>query len=188
MQRLKSILVTLILGASALAVSPGTLPRQSPEFDIYQSGGKTILLSSFKGKVVVIEFLFLGSQHCQRVAQTLNKLHGELGVRGFQPIGIVFGPNASEANVYAFVQSLRLTYPVGYTNAEAVDSYFGRQKNEILNIPQVVVIDRAGMILAQSGGRGGDPKLENEDSLRVLLDALLKESPPAQSTPKILPR
>ncbi len=39
----------------------------------------------------------------------------------------------------------------------------------------MLVIDRAGMIRAQSGGKPGDPKLENEDSLRTLLDGLLKE-------------
>jgi hypothetical protein len=38
-----------------------------------------------------------------------------------------------------------------------------------------VVIDRAGMIRATSGGAGGDPKLEDEGSLRNLIDSLLKE-------------
>jgi len=54
----------------------------------------------------------------------------------------------------------------------------GRNGNEILNIPQVVVIDRAGMIRATSGGRGGDPALEDENSLRNLIDSLLKEERP----------
>ena len=56
-----------------------------------------------------------------------------------------------------------------------MDSYLGRNGNEILNIPQVVVIDREGMIRATSGGRGGDPALENENSLRNLINGLLNE-------------
>ena len=136
-------------------------------------------LSSLKGKVVVLEFLFVKSEHCLRVAKTLNKLHGELGSRGFQPVGVVFdppnGPNAGGQFVAAMVDFFKLTYPVGYLPKAEVDTYLGRAANEILNIPQVVVIDRAGMIRATSGGRGGDPKLEDENSLRDMIDRLLNE-------------
>jgi hypothetical protein len=79
------------------------------------------------------------------------------------------------------VDYLKLTYPVGYTNKENVDNYLSRGQNEILKIPQIVIIDRAGMIRAQSGGRNADPRLEDENSLRILLDGLLKEKPPADS-------
>ena len=58
-----------------------------------------------------------------------------------------------------------------------VDSYLGRSGNEILNIPQLVVIDRSGMIRYTSGGRGGDPGLEDESSLRDLILGLLREMP-----------
>jgi hypothetical protein len=40
----------------------------------------------------------------------------------------------------------------------------------------VIIIDRAGMIRAQTGGYDGNLKLEDEDYLRTLLDGLLKES------------
>src|SRR5437660_3152180 len=64
MQTLTSIVVLLMVTATNLAAPPAPLPRKSPEFVINEPGGKTTMLSSFKGKVVVIEFLFLGSQHC----------------------------------------------------------------------------------------------------------------------------
>jgi hypothetical protein len=87
-------------------------------------------------------------------------------------------PNTTETGeqlLPAVVDSLKLTYPLGYAQKDAVDSYLGRSGNEILNIPQVVVIDRAGMIRATSGGRGGDPALEDESSLRNLIEGLLNE-------------
>lgn len=182
MPRLTSILVLVTFAASAVGLPPAPLPRKSPEFTINEPGGKTTTLSSFKGKVVVIEFLFVGSQHCLRVATTLDKLYRELGPRGFQPIGIAFGPEADAANAYLLSQTLKLTYAIGYSSNDNVDAYLARGKDDVLNIPQVVVIDRAGMIRAQSGGRPGDPKLENEDSLRALLDGLLKESRPPETT------
>jgi len=160
------------------------VPRKSPEFTIVEPSGKQTLLSSFKGKVVVIEFLFIQSPHCLRVAQTMNKLQNELGPRGFQPVGIAFGPDATGPMVTYLVDYLKLTYPVGYASSEQVDAYLDRHGHEILNVPQVVVIDRSGVIRALSGGKGGDPKLENEGSLRTLIDSLLKESPPAGNTKK----
>jgi peroxiredoxin len=178
MQKLSSIILASGLAASAISAPSAPWPRKSPEFTINEPGGKTTMLSSFKGKVVAIEFLFLGSERCLRVAMTMNRLYKELGPRGFQPIGVAFGPKADAANTYLVAQSSRLSYPFGYTSANNVDTYLARGKDEVLNIPQVVVIDRAGMIRAQSGGRPGDPKLENEDSLRTLLDGLLKEKAP----------
>ena len=129
-----------------------------------------------------MEFLFVKSQHCMRVAATLNKLNSELGPRGFQAVGIVFDPpntaETSEQLLPVVVNSLKLTYPLGYASKNDVDNYLGRSGNEILNIPQVVVIDRVGMIRATSGGRGGNPALEDENSLRNLIDSLLKEERP----------
>ena len=187
MHKFTSIVLILLLTGSTLAVPSAPVPRKSPDFTINEPGGKTTMLSSFKGKVVVMEFLFLGSQHCLRVAATINKLYGELGPRGLQPVGIAFGPKADAANTYLVAQTWRLNYPVGYSDQENVDTYLARGKDDVLNIPQVVVIDRAGMIRAQSGGRPGDPKLENEDSLRTLLNGLHKETPPADSPAKTAP-
>jgi peroxiredoxin len=178
-RKITSIFLITVFAASAFALPTVTVLRKSPEFTIADSSGKTTLLSSFKGKVVVMEFLFVKSQHCMRVAATLNKLNSELGASGFQAVGIVFDPpNTTETGeqlLPVVVDSLKLTYPLGYASKEAVDSYLGRSGNEILNIPQVVVIDRAGMIRAASGGRGGDPALEDENSLRTLIQGLLNE-------------
>jgi hypothetical protein len=112
-------------------------------------------------------------------APLLNKLNNELGPSGFQAVGIVFDPPNAEGTgaqlLPAVVDYLKLTYPMGYASKDNVDNYLGRSGNEILNIPQVVVIDKAGMIRATSGGRGGDPTLEDENSLRTLINSLLKE-------------
>ena len=118
------------------------------------------------------------SSHCIRAAQTLNRLHRDLGSQGFQAVGIVFGPDADVQRVNYLVEDFKLTFPAGYANLDKVDSYLARESNEILNIPQIVVIDRAGVIRAQSGKKGGSPTLENESSLRSLIDSLLKEEAP----------
>jgi peroxiredoxin len=181
------VIFGLLLLGSAFAVSSASLPRLSPELSINDLGGKATMLSSFKGKVVVLEFLFVRSQHCLRVAQVLNQLQQELGPRGLQSIGIAFdAPNAVMTGgeyLNAMVQSLRLTYPVGYAQRAAVDAYLGRSANDMLSIPQIVVIDRAGMIRAATGGQT-NPNLEDVSALRVLLEPLLKESAAPDSKSK----
>ena len=92
MQKFIVGVVVLVSAGFALVAPAAPLPRQSPEFSIVEPGGQTILLSSLKGKVVVVEFLFVKSDHCLRVIRMLEKLRGELGPRGFQPVGVVFDP------------------------------------------------------------------------------------------------
>jgi peroxiredoxin len=176
-----------VMGASSHQGAPGPASRKSPDFTIVQPSGRELLLSNYRGKVVVVEFLFLNSPHCLRVAQTLNKLQNELGPLGFQSLAIAFGPDANGLTVTRLVEYLNLSFPVGYSSAEEVDKYLERHGHEILNIPQVVVIDRSGNIRARSGGKGGDPKLENEGSLGALLKGLLKEGPLADKPPKNVP-
>jgi peroxiredoxin len=181
------VILSLLLLGSAFATSSATLPRLSPELSIDELSGKTIMLSSFKGKVVVLEFLFVRSQHCLRVAQALNQLQQELGPRGLQSIGIAFdAPNAAVTGgeyVNAMAESLKLTYPVGYAQRAAVDTYLGRSGNDLLSIPQIVVIDRAGTIRAATGAQT-NPSLEDVNALRILLEPLLKESAPPNSKSK----
>jgi len=168
----------MVLSAASALSSPA-LPRSSPEFRIDQPNGKTILLSSLKGKVVVLEFLFVRSQHCMRVARTLNQLQQELGPGGMQAVGVAFdAPNAAVTGgeyLDAMAAALNLSYPVGYSQTASVDAYLGRTGNEMLSIPQLIVIDRAGKIRAATGGQG-NPSLEDANALRALVSGLLKES------------
>jgi peroxiredoxin len=177
--------LTLLTPGFVLPAAP--LPRVSPDFNINYPVGKSTVLSSFKGKVVVMEFLFVKSQHCLRVARTLNALQAELGSRGFQSVAIAFdAPNAAVTGgdmLSSMIDYLQLTYPVGYATRGDVDSYLGRSGNEMLSIPQVVVIDRMGTIRAATGG-GPNPSLEDANSLRVLVDGLLKESGPTSGKAK----
>ena len=183
--KLTSICVTLMMTACVFAASLPSVPRKSPEFIISQPSGKTLLLSSFKGKVVVLEFFFLQSPHCMRVAQTLNELGSEMGSQGVQPLGVVFDPpkvHTPASNLIPLVAS-KLTFPIGYARKEEVDMYLGRTGADILAIPQVLVIDRAGVIRAATGNQS-NLTLENEDSLRTFLNVLLKEDASAGASAK----
>jgi len=172
-KKLVSFASLLALGASLWALSPAQ--RKSPEFTILEPAGKQMLLSSLKGNVILIEFLWTNCPHCQRASRTISKLHQELGPRGFRPIGIAIGTSITDRMVTDFVKLSGVSYPVGYSTPLAVDGYLGRLPKERLSLPQIVVIDREGVIRAQSGSMG-DPNLEDETYLRNLIEHLLQDS------------
>jgi peroxiredoxin len=173
-RKLTTLAVLLALGAfPASATAP--VPRQSPELLIVEPSGKQMRLSSLKGKVVMIEFLVTNCPHCLRVAQTISKLQSELGSRGFQSIGVAFDTGVSGQMVTKFAQQFAVNFPIGYVSSDKVDSYLGRSGTERFRVPQVVVIDRKGVIRAQSRPTG-EKNLEDEKYLRNLIDSLFKES------------
>jgi peroxiredoxin len=177
------ILIGTLIGFAAWPLTArNSVLSKSSELALVNSTGEEILLSSFKGKVVVIEFLFVASPHCIELVQMLDKLGVELKSRGFQPLGVAFGPHADEVMVGHIAGRLKLSYPLGYATSDKVDAYLGREGAEKLKIPQIVVIDRKGIIRATSGSTG-NPSIENEAPLRDLVETLLKESarPPSRS-------
>jgi hypothetical protein len=121
------------------------------------------------------------------MAQTINKLHGEMADRGFRPIGIVFDDGVTEPVVRDLALLLKLNYLVGYTTSDQVDRYLNRAALVRFQVPQVVVIDRTGAIRAQSRP-SGEADLTNEAYLRNLVRELLDEdAPPDKSEKSIVP-
>jgi peroxiredoxin len=169
--RILALFLTLTAGF-ALAEAPPP-PRPSPEFVLNMQGGKQELLSKQRGKVVLVEFLFTTCPHCQHTAQVLSKLQGELGPKGFQAIGVAFNEMSSML-VPDFVKNYGATFPVAWANRDNVLTYLSVSPMERFVVPQIVVIDRKGMIRAQSAPLG-DPNLQDEAYLRKLIEGLLKE-------------
>lgn len=167
-------IATMVVAATALLAATSPVPRKSPEFDIAESSGKQISLSSLRGKVVVLEFLLTRCPHCIRVAKMIDRLNKELGPRGFQPVGIAFDVDINGEKVTAFAQQLGITYPIGFSSSRAVDFYLGRAPAERLMVPQIVVIDRNGIVRAQSRPVR-EVNLEDEAYLHELIQTLTKE-------------
>ena len=70
-----ALLITLgtTLGLPAQAAAP--VPRPAKEFTVATPQGQQILLSSLKGKVVVVQFLFTWCPHCQAFSKVLTQFN-----------------------------------------------------------------------------------------------------------------
>ncbi len=178
MRLLASAAVFLALTVSAIATPP--VPRKSPEFTVTDPAGKQILISSLKGKIVVMPFMFTTCPHCQREAQMLTKLQKEFAARGVVMLGTVFN-DASGPLAAQFVKEFNIGFPVGWASRDSVTSYLGLSVMDRWVVPQVAILDRKGNIVAQSVATG-TPELQDEAYLRNFIEKLLKEGATSGST------
>jgi thiol-disulfide isomerase/thioredoxin len=175
----------LALGLSVQAESP--VPRPSKEFAVVTPQGQQILLSSLRGKVAVVQFLFTWCPHCQAFSKVLTQLNNEYASRGFQALGVAFDdddpktpPIKEKASAYAQTYA---GFPVGFSTRGPVLSYLGISELERIGVPQIVVIDRKGVIREQSTSQGGGP-LGDPAHLKPLIESLLAEGAPAKAPAK----
>jgi peroxiredoxin len=165
--------LTALLGFSTLLPAKPPVPRPAKEFRCSDPSGKPISLSTFKGKVVLIQFLDTTCPHCAALSQMLTKLQAEYGRQGFQAFGVAFN-KANPAMVRSDTKDHNVGIPVGYAPREQVMGYLGVSVLERLTVPQVMIIDRRGVVQAQSDAQG-TPDLQNEIHLRDVIDRLLKK-------------
>ena len=179
---MRILATVLAFGIMALAAAPPVI-KKAAEFTITEPSGKQLLLSSFKGNVVVLTFIYTTCPHCQDESRMLTKLYREMGPRGLQVLGVAFNDNAGIL-VPAFVEQFGVPYPVGASAREPVLNYLGISDSVMAPrwvVPQIVVIDRKGNIRAQSPMQG-DPNLQQEAYMRNLIEALLREPGPTTSS------
>jgi peroxiredoxin len=166
-------LLAVLLGFCALLPAKPPVPRPAKEFTCSDPNGTTISLSKYKGKVVLIQFLDTGCPHCQALSEVLTRLQAEYGPQGFQAFGVAFN-DATPAMVRSYVNDHHFSIPVGYASREQVLGYLGFSVLERLAVPQIMIIDRHGVVQAQSDVQG-TPNLQNETYLRGLIGDLLKK-------------
>jgi peroxiredoxin len=162
-----------VLGFSALLPAKPPVPRPAKEFSFPDADGQTISLSKFRGKVVIAQFLITNCSHCQALSTVLTKLQNEYGPQGFQAFGVAIN-DATPDMVRSYVKDHQLGIPVGYAPHDQALGYLGFSTMERVGVPQVMVIDRHGIVQAQSDPLG-TPDLQNETYLRKLIGDLLKK-------------
>jgi peroxiredoxin len=174
------LLTALAASLFGLLLFGATVPRKSPEFVFQLTDGPQKLLSQYKGKTVVIAFMYTTCPHCQKTAGVLSKIQTEYAERGVQVLGAVFDDGAA-FRVQQFNKSLGLNFPVGVSTPGSVLEFVQHPVTEPYFVPILVFIDKAGMIRSQY--IGDEKFLGNQEiNIRAEIDKLLKT--PAHAAPK----
>lgn len=151
--------------------------RRAPELAFRSTSGQEQLLSSFRGKVVSLEFIYTTCMHCQQASQVQRKLQQTYADRGFQAIDVAINQNA-DLLIENFGRDFHLNFPVGWTTPDQALTFLGFPLGKLYVVPQIVVIDRAGYIRAQTTPKGDDPQadaIRSEVSLTNLIGTLIND-------------
>ena len=148
-------------------MAQGPVPRPAAELKILEASGKTTMLSGYRGRVVLLAFISTECPHCQRASGVFEQLSHELSGK-LQVVEVAFNEGGDTA---AFTKRFGLSFPVGVSTSDMAHDFLGITRGARLGTPQVVAIDRSGMIRAQSE-RLGSPILQTHDYLRELLKAM----------------
>lgn len=172
MRRLAILTLALSL-TSALWANDPPVPRPAGEFAIFTTNNTQDLLTKYRGKVVMLMFIFTTCPHCQQLCQTVTRLNSEYGPRGIQPLAVAFNDGAGNL-VNDFVRTYRPNFPVGFAPRESVLDYLQYTSTQRLTVPQIVFIDRKGTIRAQTKIDNAD-RMGEEPTLRKQIESLLAE-------------
>lgn len=166
--------------AAASKLHAAELPRPSMDLKINMSGGP-VQLSSYKGKVLAVEFLLTTCPHCQKASQAIEKVYRQLGPKGFQPVGIAINEGGDAAE---YVRKFGLSFPVGNMDHKLCVAYLQHPSFLRLLMPQLAFVDRKFMVRAQFAG--DDPFFDQNEEQNIFkqVDALVKEAPAAAAAKK----
>jgi peroxiredoxin len=164
--------VVLTLAAAILAtacnitIDPPSDTRvgsKAPDFTLPDLEGKPFSLSSYGGKVVLLDFWATWCPPCREEMPMFQELHNLYRERGFEVVGISLDENAADI-VPGFLRDRNIRYTNLLSDARVEDLY-----GPIVGLPTHFIIDREGTIRRQFTGGGIATRGEIESTIRELL-------------------
>ncbi len=156
-------LFALVLAQGMVGWGAGIQPAQSaqergvaPNFRLTDLSGRPLELSSYSGKVVLIDFWATWCPPCRKMIPHLKSLRAAYQGQGFEVIGISVGEDTG--TVQSFAKSNGMSYPIAISgNGQTEQAYGG-----IRGIPTTFLIDKRGRIAQQYVGYHEKDVLEAE--------------------------
>src|SRR3989338_7970354 len=159
-RRMTKTIIAAILGlclvfsaaATASSQNPGSV---APQFTLKDINGKEVSLSSFKGKVIILDFWATWCPPCREEIPDFIALQKEYGTKGLQVIGI--SVDKDKDALVKFYKDNGMNYPVVLTDG-AVEAKYGG----IRGIPTTFIIDRTGKIAKKYVGAISKKQFESD--------------------------
>ena len=170
--------ITLFFLLVTMLQAAAPVPRKSEDLKVVEPSGNQLTLSSQKGKVVLVQFLYTWCPHCQDTAKVLSKLQTEFGSK-IQVIGLAFNDevqtkDTAKNNAEVIKFKSFANFPVGITTRDVVMKYLGFSVMDRWGVPLMAIVDKNGNVVAQSKP-AGSPELQTEVPLRATITKLLAE-------------
>jgi cytochrome c biogenesis protein CcmG/thiol:disulfide interchange protein DsbE len=127
----------------------------APDFSLTALDGKTVKLSDFRGKAVLLNFWATWCEPCKIEMPWFVDLQKKYGPQGLQVLGVAMD-DASPKEIAEFAQKMSVNYPV-LVGKEAVGDQYGG----IPYLPSTFYISRDGKVVERVFGLVSRSEIEN---------------------------
>jgi peroxiredoxin len=127
----------------------------APDFSLTALDGKTVKLSDFRGKAVLLNFWATWCEPCKIEMPWFVDLQKKYGPQGLQVVGVAMD-DASPKDIAEFAQKMSVNYPV-LVGKESV----GNQYGGIPYLPSTFYISRDGKVVDRVFGLVSRSEIEN---------------------------
>ena len=146
---------------AAGAMKPDKDRKIAPDFDLKDADGKTVRLSDYKGKVVLLNFWATWCGPCKIEIPWFIEFERKLKDKGFAVIGVSMDEEGWTV-VKPFVADLAINYRI-VTGTDSLATLYGG----VEALPTTFLIDRDGKIASTHVGLAG--KDDFEDGINKLM-------------------
>ena len=137
---MRRITIVIALWALLATAALGQKGEKAPAVVLKDLQGRTLRLSSYQGKVVLLNFWATWCPPCRAEMPELVKLQQQYRDQGLQVIGITYPPG-QVGKVRRFARKLRVNYPVAL-GTKATKALFDKSET----LPLTIIIDRSGNV------------------------------------------
>jgi cytochrome c biogenesis protein CcmG/thiol:disulfide interchange protein DsbE len=167
--RASTLLLTLGAIASAVGqpavraiLQPASERKAAPLLTLKDSYGKTISLTDYRGKVVLLDFWATWCTGCKMEIPWFSQFQKAYGAQGFAVVGVSMDESGWTV-VKPFLAETHVTYPILLGN-DSIAQRFGIQ-----SLPDTFLIDRRGRVATAYEG------LVDKNDIEANIKALLSQ-------------
>lgn len=136
--------------------------QSAPDFALQSLDDKTVHLSDFRGKAVLLNFWATWCEPCKVEMPWFVELQKQYGPDGLQVVGIAADEGDSKDDVAKFARNMGVNYPILIGKEAMANAYGGVQF-----LPATFYIGRDGKVVDKVFGLKG--KAEIEDDIKKAL-------------------
>jgi peroxiredoxin len=152
--------------AGANALPPTIDGKTAPDFTLQTLQGKTVHLSDFRGKAVLLNLWATWCDPCKIEMPWFEELQTQYGSQGLQILGVSMD-DAAPSDIAQFAKEMHVDYPI-LVGKESQRQALAESYGGLQVLPESFYIDRDGKVVEQVLGLR--PKVEIEDYIKKTLN------------------
>ena len=147
----------------------GSAAHEFPNEGVWINADKPASLASLRGRVVLMQFSFIGCGYCRKMDPYLSKWHEQFAGEGLTIVEVDDGTSDALDAVHWWATNERIQYSVFYdTDGKLTGSY------DVRSFPTLILVGRDGKIAWQDHGWRGEAGIQQlEGEIKKALAAKL---------------